>query len=66
MFDSGTIWVLLALVAIIVVAVKTLVLVPQGFEYTRERLGKFSETMPPGPHWLIFGSGYGVPPRILG
>ena len=53
MIESGTIWVILALVGIIVVAVKTLVLVPQGFEYTRERLGKFSETMPPGPHWLI-------------
>ena len=53
MFESGTIWVLLALIGIIFIGVKTLVLVPQGFEYTRERLGKFSETMPPGPHWLI-------------
>jgi regulator of protease activity HflC (stomatin/prohibitin superfamily) len=53
MFESGTIWVVLALVGIIIVAIKTLVIVPQGFEYTRERLGKFDHAMPPGPHWLI-------------
>ena len=53
MIESGTIWVVLILIGIIVIGVKTLVLVPQGFEFTRERLGKFSETMPPGPHWLI-------------
>ena len=53
MFESGVIWVVLAVVAIIIVAVKTLVIVPQGFEYTRERLGKFDHSMPPGPHWLI-------------
>ncbi len=53
MFDSGTIWVVLVVIGIIVVAIKTLVIVPQGFEYTRERLGKFDHAMPPGPHWLI-------------
>src|SRR6187455_1971900 len=53
MFESGTIWVVLALIGIIIVAIKTLVIVPQGFEYTRERLGKFDHAMPPGPHWLI-------------
>src|SRR5690349_5620828 len=53
MIESGTIWVILFLVGIVIVAVKTLVIVPQGFEYTRERLGRFAETMPPGPHWLV-------------
>src|SRR6186713_1015678 len=53
MFESGTIWVVLFLIGIVIVAVKTLVIVPQGFEYTRERLGRFSATMSPGPHWLI-------------
>jgi regulator of protease activity HflC (stomatin/prohibitin superfamily) len=53
MFEAGTIWVLLVVAGILVIGYKTLVLVPQGFEYTRERLGKFSESMPPGPHWLI-------------
>src|SRR6187397_2349583 len=53
MFESGTIWVVLIVVGIFVIAIKTLVIVPQGFEYTRERLGKFDHAMPPGPHWLI-------------
>ncbi len=53
MFESGTIWVVLVVIGIIIVAIKTLVIVPQGFEYTRERLGKFDHSMPPGPHWLI-------------
>jgi regulator of protease activity HflC (stomatin/prohibitin superfamily) len=51
-FGSGTA-VILFVIFVVVLAVKTLIIVPQGFEYTRERLGKFSETMPPGPHWLI-------------
>jgi regulator of protease activity HflC (stomatin/prohibitin superfamily) len=45
--------VLLVALAVIVIGVKTLVIVPQGFEFTRQRLGRFSRTMPPGPHWLI-------------
>src|SRR5688500_18376673 len=53
MFDTGTMWVVLFVVGILIVAYKTLVIVPQGFEYTRERLGKFDHAMPPGPHWLI-------------
>ena len=51
--DIGTTAVILIVIGIIILAIKTLVIVPQGFEYTRERLGKFSEAMPPGPHWLI-------------
>ena len=51
--DIGTTAVILIVIGIIILVIKTLVIVPQGFEYTRERLGKFSETMPPGPHWLI-------------
>ena len=39
--------VILVVVGIIVIAVKTLVIVPQGFEYTRQRLGKFSEPCRP-------------------
>ena len=53
MVGAGLIWVVLAVAGFIIIAVKTLVIVPQGFEYTRERLGRFSQTMTPGPHWLI-------------
>jgi regulator of protease activity HflC (stomatin/prohibitin superfamily) len=54
MFEFGGLTaVVLIVIGIIIVAIKTLVIVPQGFEYTRERLGRFSRTMTPGPHWLI-------------
>src|SRR5690349_4375281 len=51
--EFGTTAVILFVVAVIIIGIKTLVIVPQGFEYTRERLGRFAETMPPGPHWLV-------------
>jgi regulator of protease activity HflC (stomatin/prohibitin superfamily) len=51
--ELGTWAVLLIVLGIVILAIKTLVIVPQGFEYTRERLGKFRESMPPGPHWMI-------------
>src|ERR1041384_5477649 len=51
--ELGTVAVLLIVLGIIILVIKTLVIVPQGFEYTRERLGKFAETMPPGPHLMI-------------
>jgi regulator of protease activity HflC (stomatin/prohibitin superfamily) len=54
MFEfGGATAVFLIVVAIIVIGIKTLVIVPQGFEFTRERLGRFSRTMSPGPHWLL-------------
>jgi regulator of protease activity HflC (stomatin/prohibitin superfamily) len=51
--ELGTVAVLLIVIGIIILVIKTLVIVPQGFEYTRERLGKFAQTMPPGPHLMI-------------
>ena len=51
--ELGTTAVILIVIGIIILAIKTLVIVPQGYEYTRERLGKFRESMPPGPHWMI-------------
>ena len=51
--ELGTWAVLLIVIGIVILVIKTLVIVPQGFEYTRERLGKFAETMPPGPHLMI-------------
>jgi regulator of protease activity HflC (stomatin/prohibitin superfamily) len=54
MFEFGGLTaVTLVVIAIIIIGVKTLVIVPQGFEFTRERLGRFSRTMSPGPHWLL-------------
>jgi regulator of protease activity HflC (stomatin/prohibitin superfamily) len=50
---GGMTAVILIVLGIIIIAVKTLVIVPQGFEYTKQRLGRFARTMPPGPHWLI-------------
>lgn len=44
---------IIALIAIVIIAVKTLIIVPQGFEYTMENLGKFKRSMPPGPHFLM-------------
>jgi len=51
--ELGTTAVILIVIGIIILAIKTLVIVPQGYEYTRERLGKFRESMPPGPHWMV-------------
>ncbi len=53
--------VLLIVFGVIVIVIKTLVIVPQGFEYTRERLGKFADTMPPGPHLADSRSSTGGP-----
>ena len=38
--ELGTTAVILIVIGIIILAIKTLVIVPQGYEYTRERLGK--------------------------
>jgi regulator of protease activity HflC (stomatin/prohibitin superfamily) len=53
MFDIGTTVVILAVIAIIVFGMKMLVIVPQGFQYTLERWGKFGKTMEPGLHFLV-------------
>src|SRR5215218_4501126 len=51
--EFGTTAVILIVIGVVGIGIKTLVIVPQGFEYTRERLGKFAHSMPPGPHWLV-------------
>jgi regulator of protease activity HflC (stomatin/prohibitin superfamily) len=45
------VWALLALAVFAVY--KAVITVPQGMEYTVERFGKFSETLPPGLHFLV-------------
>jgi len=49
---TGALAVILLLVGIIAVA-KTVRMVPQGFEWTVERFGRYTHTMTPGLHFLV-------------
>ena len=44
---------IIILIAIIIVAVKALITVPQGFEYTLEKFGRYKRTMEPGLHFIM-------------
>ena len=44
---------IIILVAIIVVAAKSLITVPQGYEYTLEKFGRYKRTMEPGLHFIV-------------
>ncbi|MGC4029245.1 MAG: SPFH domain-containing protein [Steroidobacteraceae bacterium] len=44
---------IIILIAIIVVAAKTLVTVPQGYEFTLEKFGRYKRTMEPGLHFIM-------------
>src|SRR5207342_3178512 len=44
---------LVVLFFLVVVMVKTVRMVPQGFEWTVERFGKYTHTMSPGLHFLM-------------
>jgi regulator of protease activity HflC (stomatin/prohibitin superfamily) len=44
----GAFAVILIVLALVALLIKMVVIVPQGYEYTRERLGKFAETLSPG------------------
>ena len=52
MFSSGFVAAVLA-VAGIIVLFKTVRMVPQGFEWTVERFGKYTHTLDPGLHFLV-------------
>ncbi len=52
MFPSGFVAVVL-LVAGVIVLFKTVRMVPQGYEWTVERFGKYTHTLDPGLHFLI-------------
>ena len=49
---TGALAVILLLVGILAVA-KTVRMVPQGFEWTVERFGRYTHTMTPGLHFLV-------------
>jgi regulator of protease activity HflC (stomatin/prohibitin superfamily) len=53
MFDPGFYGTLLFVAALLVVASKAFLTVPQGFQYTKERFGKFRDTMGPGFHVMV-------------
>ncbi|MDR2215926.1 MAG: SPFH/Band 7/PHB domain protein [Nevskiaceae bacterium] len=44
---------IIILVAIIVVAARSLLTVKQGYEYTLERFGRYKRTMEPGLHFIV-------------
>ena len=49
----GTILALILLFAGVIILFKTVRMVPQGYEWTVERFGKYTHTMTPGLHFLI-------------
>jgi regulator of protease activity HflC (stomatin/prohibitin superfamily) len=44
---------IIILVAILIVAAKSLITVPQGYEYTLEKFGRYKRTMDPGLHFIM-------------
>ncbi|MGD9599683.1 MAG: SPFH domain-containing protein [Steroidobacteraceae bacterium] len=52
MFDIGFLPIIL-LVAILVIASKAWLTVPQGYEYTLERFGRYKKSMGPGFHFIV-------------
>ncbi len=53
MGDIGIFAVFIIVVAFIVLASKSFIIVPQGFQFTLERLGKFKKSLEPGFHILV-------------
>ena len=51
-FEVGYLPIIL-LIAIVVVAAKTLITVKQGFEYTLEKFGRYKRTLEPGLHFIM-------------
>ncbi len=48
-----TLLTLIVVIAGVIVLIKTVRMVPQGFEWTVERFGKYTHTMSPGLHFLM-------------
>jgi regulator of protease activity HflC (stomatin/prohibitin superfamily) len=44
---------IIIVIAIIVIAIRALVTVPQGYEYTLEKFGRYKRTMEPGLHFIV-------------
>ncbi len=50
--ELGTILIIAAVVAVILILMKAVVTVPQGFEFTLEKFGRYRRTMEPGLHFI--------------
>jgi len=53
MLDNIGLLPIIIVVAIIIVAAKALITVPQGYEYTLEKFGRYKRTMDPGLHFIM-------------
>jgi len=53
MFGIGATAVILIVLSVAILLFKSFVIVPQGYQYTRETWGKFAKTMEPGLHLLM-------------
>jgi regulator of protease activity HflC (stomatin/prohibitin superfamily) len=51
--EIGTIFIVVVVLAALFIANKIFVRVPQGFEYTLERFGRYQRTMDPGLHFVM-------------
>jgi regulator of protease activity HflC (stomatin/prohibitin superfamily) len=49
----GSLFALIVVVVVVIVLAKMVRIVPQGYEWTVERFGKYTTTLPPGLHFLV-------------
>ncbi len=53
MFEAGSIVILILILLVVIVVVRSVRIVGQGFNWTVERLGKYTKTLAPGLHILV-------------
>jgi regulator of protease activity HflC (stomatin/prohibitin superfamily) len=53
MLDNIGLLPIIIVVAVVIVAAKALITVPQGYEYTLEKFGRYKRTMDPGLHFIM-------------
>jgi len=53
MFEAGSIVIIILLLLVVIVVVRAVRIVSQGYNWTVERLGKYTKTLSPGLHILI-------------
>ncbi|MEM8686963.1 MAG: SPFH domain-containing protein [Pseudomonadota bacterium] len=53
MFEAGSIVIMILVLLVVIVVVRSVRIVSQGFNWTVERLGKYTKTLTPGLHILI-------------
>lgn len=53
MFSNPLIWAIVAAILGVTVVRKAVIIVTQGYEFTLERFGRYSETLRPGFHFII-------------